>query len=278
MSDHAEALLRLMQRHPRWVVLSGAGISAESGIPTYRDREGDWRAPEPVREQAFRSEYHTRQRYWARSYHGWPRVRDAVPGPAHHALAALEAQGRVALTISQNVDGLHQRAGSTRVVDLHGRVDSVRCLDCGDVTPRDAMQVRLAPQMSTAPLLDPTPRPDGDADIGAEHYENLDVPPCTACGGTVTPDVVFFGGSVPRERVRACLEAVENADGLLVVGSSLAVYSGFRFCRHAAKLDKPIVLVNPGWTRADDIATLKLPAEAGPLLTAVTRELAGEPA
>lgn len=278
MKQHARALGDLMQRHPHWVVLTGAGISAESGIPTYRNRAGDWRAPEPVREQAFRTEYTTRQRYWARSYHGWPRVRDAEPGAAHRALAVLEAQGRVALTISQNVDGLHQRAGSTRVVDLHGRVDRVRCLDCNDVTARETMQSRLAPLLRSAPLQGPTPRPDGDADIPSEHYENLEVPPCPACGGTVTPDVVFFGGSVPRERVRACLDAVEKADGLLVVGSSLAVYSGFRFCRHAEKHGKPIALVNPGWTRADDMAALKVPAEAGPVLAAVASALARESA
>ncbi|NND66052.1 MAG: NAD-dependent protein deacetylase [Halioglobus sp.] len=267
-----------MRRYPRWVVLSGAGISAESGIPTYRDRDGDWRAPEPVREQAFCSEYHTRQRYWARSYHGWPRVRDAQPGPAHAALAALEAQGRVSLTISQNVDGLHQRAGSKNVIDLHGRVDSVRCLDCGGLTPRETMQARLAPQMSGAARFDPEPRPDGDADIPAEQYASLAVPPCTDCGGTVTPNVVFFGGSVPRKRVQACRAAVADADALLVVGSSLAVYSGFRFCRQAHQHGKPIVLVNPGWTRADDIATLKLPSEAGGLLQSVAAALARQTA
>lgn len=278
MNDTARTLADLMRRHPRWVALTGAGISAESGIPTYRDRDGDWRAPEPVREQAFRGEYRTRQRYWARSYHGWPRVRDAAPGRAHAALAELEAQGRVALTISQNVDGLHQRAGSRNVVDLHGRVDTVRCLDCGERTPREAMQARLAPLLAAQPLHAPTPRPDGDADIPAHHSERLDVPPCTACGGTVMPDVVFFGGSVPPERVRTCLAAVESADGLLVVGSSLAVYSGFRFCRHAQKHGLPIVLVNPGWTRADDMAALKLRAEAGPLLASVAAALARETA
>ncbi len=278
MKHHTSTLADLMQRHPRWVALTGAGISAESGIPTYRNRDGDWHAPEPVREQEFRAQPQARQRYWARSYHGWPRVRDARPGQAHIALAGLEAQGRIALTISQNVDGLHQRAGSTRVIDLHGRVDNVRCLDCGDLTARETMQARLAPLMPTPPRLEPSPRPDGDAEIPGEQYANLQVPPCTACGGTVTPDVVFFGGSVPRERVRACLDAVEEADGLMVVGSSLAVYSGFRFCRHAQSRGKPIVLINPGWTRADDMATLKLAAEAGPLLTAVASALARQPA
>jgi len=256
------------------MVLTGAGVSADSGIPTYRDASGRWRHNRPVEHREFLCDDNQRRRYWARSWYGWPGVRDARPNPAHLALAKLEHRGRVELLVTQNVDRLHQRAGSRRVVDLHGRLDRVRCLGCATLSTRDAVQAALAAQGEWTKLAAATPRPDGDADIADELTASIDPPQCDRCGGDLMPDVVFFGGSVPRMRVLRCQRALERADALLTVGSSLRVFSGFRFCRQAAALGKPIVVVNPGATRADSLADLKLQSPAGPLLSAVERTFA----
>jgi NAD-dependent SIR2 family protein deacetylase len=271
----SRALADFLRRHPKSVVLTGAGVSAASGIPTYRDAAGTWLHSEPIQERDFLARPHSRQRYWARSWYGWPPVRDARPNAAHHALAELERQGRVELLITQNVDRLHQAAGSTRVVDLHGRLDRVRCLACRRLDSREAAQRQLAADNdwpSTAPVF---PRPDGDVDIDENVCLRTRTPRCLSCDGDLMPDVVFFGGNVPAARVRTCTGALENADALLVVGSSLKVYSGFRFCRLARRLGKPLAIVNPGRTRADDLADLCCAADAGPLLTRVAERLGG---
>lgn len=267
-------LLDFFERHRRVVVLTGAGVSVQSGIPTYRDHQGSWLRSDPIQHQAFVSQSAARQRYWGRSMIGWPGVRDARPNDAHRALARLEALGRIELLITQNVDRLHQRAGSSAVVDLHGRLDRVICLACGDGNARETMQHRLErsnPQLLSHPSL---PRPDGDADLEEALVATIRVPDCQLCSGTLMPDVVFFGGSVPRDRVDHCLAAIERADALLVVGSSLKVYSGYRFCRKAAACGRPIAIVNPGITRADELATVKLRADCGPLLAQAAETLA----
>lgn len=263
------ALTQFLVDYPRLVVLTGAGISAASGIPTYRDRSGTWRHREPIQEQDFLRHAHTRRRYWARSWQGWPVIRDARPNPAHFALARLENQGRIELLVTQNVDGLHQRAGSRRVVDLHGRVDSVRCLACAAVFDRDSIQSLLE---RDNPWPGPAParvRPDGDMDIPEEFPPGLVLPRCQRCAGDLIPDVVFFGGSVPAPRVNTCLDALAEADALLAIGSSLAVFSGFRFCREAQRRGKPVAIINPGVTRADGLAQLRLWSAAAPLLAQV---------
>jgi NAD-dependent SIR2 family protein deacetylase len=255
--------------HPRLAVITGAGLSAASGIPTYRDARGVWRHSEPIKHQQFVDEHHQRQRYWTRSMLGWPAVRDARPNPAHLALARLESKGNISLLITQNVDRLHQRAGSSRVIDLHGRLDQVRCLECQARFCRERFQQELMqanPQVSGPGM---SPRPDGDAAVADTLAAKTLVPSCRACGGILIPDVVFFGGTVPAERVQACKEAVRQADALLVVGSSLQVYSGFRFCRLAAELGKPLAIINPGETRADTLASLKLRSPCERLLPAV---------
>lgn len=253
--DAAARLLEDLARLRPLLVLSGAGISAGTGIPTYRDRDGRWLRSAPIQHQDFVRDPAKRQRYWGRSLLGWPGVRDAVPAPAHHSLARLEAGGHVRHVVTQNVDRLHQRAGSRSVTDLHGRLDRVRCLDCGAYSEREAMQARLAeanPDLRRASRLAEV-RPDGDADLPDDLVATVRVPPCETCGGTLMPDVVFFGGSIPTQRVAACREHLERSAGLLVVGSSLRVYSGFRFCRWAAERGLPIFLLNPGTTRADDL-------------------------
>jgi len=262
-------LRRFLAEHARVVVITGAGISASSGIPTYRDRDGAWRHSEPITHQQFLQEPARRRRYWARSMLGWPTVRDAPPNGAHRALARLEQQGRIPLLITQNVDRLHQRAGSAAVIDLHGRVDRVRCLACAGNFCRETVQQRLLRDNPHHVAGAARLRPDGDADVPDELVAGFSVPDCPDCGGTLIPDVVFFGGTVPAERVQTCNDAIAAADAVLAIGSSLQVFSGFRFCRLASQLGKPLAIINPGATRADPLADLKLPAECEPLLTAL---------
>ncbi|MEE4144438.1 MAG: NAD-dependent protein deacetylase [Halieaceae bacterium] len=272
------SLLRdFVAANPRLVVITGAGVSVSSGIPAYRDCDGVWRHSAPITHQEFVADAARRRRYWARSLLGWPAVRDARPNAAHLALARLEQLGRVDLLITQNVDRLHQRAGSTAVIDLHGRVDQVRCLHCVGVFSRELIQQKLLRDNPQPPGLPAPRRPDGDADVADEWVESIAVPRCDLCGGTLIPDVVFFGGTVPRERVQACRDAVAAADAVLAVGSSLQVFSGFRFCRLASQLGKPIAVINPGKTRADALADLKLQADCGPLLEALASVVSSSP-
>lgn len=276
MNIHANELQQLqsfLDACPRVVVLTGAGISQDSGIPTYRDQQGKWQHSEPIKHQEFLQEQAKRQRYWARSRHGWPAVRDANPNSAHYALVELEKQGYVDTLITQNVDRLHQRAGSSRVIDLHGRLDQVLCLDCGEVYDRETIQRQMSGQGMVQPRGRPQ-RPDGDADLPEQEIAAQSIPHCRRCGGVLMPDVVFFGGTVPKTRVDTCMNALARADGLLVVGSSLQVFSGFRFCRRAAESGKPIAIINPGETRADSLASLRLKSHCGPLLEALVSRIA----
>lgn len=249
-----------VEAYPRLFVLTGAGISTDSGIPDYRDRDGQWKRTPPVTYQAFMHETTTRQRYWARSLVGWRRFGRAEPNATHRALVALERRGQVELLVTQNVDRLHQRAGSERVVDLHGRLDQVRCMACDWRQDRHAFQQVLVVRNPDFASLDAADAPDGDADLDGHDFGRFDVPPCPACGGIVKPDVVFFGENVPRDRVASAVEACQAADAVLVVGSSLMVFSGYRFVAAAAKAGKPIATVNLGVTRADPLVTLKIDA------------------
>ena len=242
-------------------MLTGAGMSTDSGIPDYRDANGAWKRPAPVTWQAFTAEPAVYRRYWARSRVGWPAFSTARPNIAHRALAGLEAHDRLSLLLTQNVDGLHQAAGSRHVVDLHGRLDTVLCLGCGDRHSRNALQTRLE---SDNPDWQPGPAgaaPDGDADIAPEAVAAFVPPHCLLCGGLLKPDVVFFGENVPRVRVDAAQAALTASDAMLVIGSSLMVYSGFRFARLAAEAGLPLAILNHGTTRADPLATLKIDAD-----------------
>jgi NAD-dependent SIR2 family protein deacetylase len=244
--------------HDRLFVLTGAGCSTNSGIPDYRDVDGNWKRARPVTYQAFTGDRLTRQRYWARSLVGWRRFGRARPNDAHRALARLETMGKVELLLTQNVDRLHQAAGNARVIDLHGRLDVVRCLSCSHTLPRDGMQERLErlnPGWATLEALD---APDGDADLEGLDFASFVVPYCPDCGGLLKPDVVFFGENVPQARVEAALAHLARADALLIVGSSLMVYSGYRFVRAAVAAGLPLGAVNLGRTRADDLLAFKV--------------------
>jgi NAD-dependent SIR2 family protein deacetylase len=253
-----ELLAEFIERHPKLFVLTGAGCSTDSGIPDYRDANGEWKRTPPIMLQKFMAEEHARKRYWARSVVGFRRIRAAAPNDAHRALAALERRGGVAQLVTQNVDGLHQAAGSRCVIDLHGRADIVRCLGCDRRVPREEFQLELARRNPAFAGLQAVEAPDGDADLEGVAFEAFDVPACDACGGVLKPDVVFFGEGVPVERIRRAMAALEVADAMLVVGSSLMVYSGYRFVKAMAENGKPIAAVNLGRTRADDLLALKI--------------------
>jgi NAD-dependent SIR2 family protein deacetylase len=271
-----EQLTRFLEANPRVVVLSGAGISASSGIPTYRDSAGVWQHSKPVTHQEFLQDAARRQRYWARSMAGWPTIRDARPGAGHRALSELERAGNLSLLITQNVDRLHQRAGSQQVIDLHGRLDRVSCLDCGTFYDRETIQQLLFRDNDSPSYNGTSARPDGDADLPDDYVDSFTAPSCKNCCGLLMPDVVFFGGTVPKPRVASCMDAIEQCDALIAIGSSLQVYSGFRFCRQVIASGKPLAIINPGSTRADDLATLKICQDCGPLLQRVATAYTSE--
>ena len=262
-----------LRRHPRLFVLSGAGVSTDSGIPGYRDDEGRWTRRPPVTLQDFLRSAPARQRYWARSMLGFPVVARARPNAAHRALARLEAVRESTRLVTQNVDGLHQRAGSANVIELHGTIGRVICLDCGADHAREAIQQTL--EAENAGFLDAcaTAAPDGDADVLDEGAAAFNVPHCAHCGGLLKPDVVFFGENVPRDRVGAAMGALEHADAMLVVGSSLMVWSGYRFCERAGSLGKPIAAINLGRTRADHLFALKVGEPCATALCAAVERL-----
>ena len=255
-----------MRSRSRVMVITGAGISAASGIPTYRDDSGTWQRSRPIQHQEYIRSESCRRRYWLRSTVGWPAVANADPNSAHRALASLEAAGKLSLLVTQNVDRLHQRAGHQNVVDLHGRLDRVICLDCGHIESRESIQQRLLSHNPSLQHLQAPLAPDGDAEVENSMISTIDDPRCTRCDGIPMPDVVFYGGSVPKPRVAKIQSALEQSDGLLVVGSSLSVFSAYRFCQSAHRLGIAIAAVNRGLTRADELLSLKVERDCGETL------------
>jgi NAD-dependent SIR2 family protein deacetylase len=273
MSD-VDALAQCL-RGRALAVLTGAGISTESGIPDYRGPGTRARAKDPMRFAEYTGSGVGRARYWVRAMVGWPSFAAARPNAGHTALAELETRGRVCGVITQNVDRLHHRAGSRAVVELHGALFEVRCLDCGRIESRADVQARLAElnphvHAAVAEML----RPDGDAELPTAWVEGFRVPACTGCGGTIKPDVVFFGENVPAPKVEQAYTMLADADALLVVGSSLTVFSGYRFVRRAAERGMPIAIVNLGETRGDPYATVRVDAAAGEVLPRLLDALA----
>jgi NAD-dependent SIR2 family protein deacetylase len=249
----------------RWLVLTGAGVSTDSGIPDYRGPGAPVRTP--ITFQEFVRTAEGRQRYWARAHVGWSRMSQAEPNRTHRTLAAMQDQDRLTGLITQNIDGLHERAGHRDVIDLHGRIDRVVCLDCHRVTARSELHERLATLNPGYESRIGEMAPDGDVVLA--DTDDFVVAPCLACGGRLKPDVVFFGENVPKERVARCYALVEEAESLVVLGSSLHVMSGLRFVRAARKRDLPIVIVNRGSTRGDDLATLKIDAGCAETLASI---------
>lgn len=261
-----ESLAAFIESHANIFVLTGAGVSSASGLPNYRDETGNWMHPKPMEYRDFVHHLSSRQRYWARSAIAWKRFVRATPNAAHHALVRLEAMMKISRLVTQNVDRLQQQAGGRKVIDLHGRVDRIVCLDCGGGGSRATFQQGLLaanPQLSGRSAQ---PLPDGDALLEDVEFDQVVVPGCETCGGRLKPDVVFFGESVPVARVRECFEVLEQSDAMLVVGSSLMVYSGLRFVRQAFQQQLPILAVNLGRTRADELFDCKIEADCTTIL------------
>lgn len=268
-----EALVSFVQAHPRLCVLTGAGCSTDSGIPAYRDENGAWQHKRPIDYRDFVRSERVRQRYWARSMVGWQDFARARPNLAHRSLVRLERAGAVHHLVTQNVDGLHQAAGSSRVIDLHGRLDGAACLSCGHERHRGDVQHQLQVENPGFRSLTAWRTPDGDAELEEADLSQFHIPSCTECGGVLKPRVVFFGESIPQHRVRQALACVYQADALLVVGSSLMVYSGYRLCCAAAERQNPIAAVNIGRTRADDKLVIKVADRCGAVLAALAERL-----
>jgi len=262
----------LRDKQAIWV-LTGAGISAPSGIPTYRDRHGQWKAGNPIQHNDFIQLEASRQRYWARSMVGFAMTHEALPNAAHEAITSLQKHNLLLQITTQNVDRLHSTAGATGVIDLHGRLDQVICLECAAVGKRADFQPRLMklnPELTeyAAKIL-----PDGDAEVDDYDMSQIRIPPCERCGGVIMPDVVFFGGTVPKQRVEAAFSSLAKADCLLVVGSSLTVYSGFRFPRWAHKNGIPVYAINQGEMRGEEMFDLILQDSCESALPKIVREL-----
>jgi NAD-dependent deacetylase sirtuin 4 len=274
--DAAPELARLLAGK-RAVALTGAGISTESGIPDYRGPGTRERARSPIQHRDFLRDASLRQRYWARAYVGWERFSRSRPNAGHRALAELEAAGALAAIVTQNVDRLHQAAGSRDVVELHGALAEVRCLSCGSVESRDDVQHRMTLQNPTLADATGAAAPDGDAELARSIADRFLAPECVTCSGPLKPDVVFFGGTVDKAIVDAAYERVERAEVLLVLGTSLVVYSGFRFVRRAHERGIPLAIVTLGETRADGLATLRVQGPLGEVLVETARLLGVPP-
>lgn len=268
-ADPADRLREWLGGFDRVFVLTGAGCSTASGIPDYRDALGEWKRTPPVDFRDFTDDPVVHARYWARSFIGWPVMSLAQPNAAHLALAQWQSSGRLSRLLTQNVDGLHERAGSRDVIDLHGRIDQVVCLGCAARYPRAEIQLRLSEDNPGWTGLVAATAPDGDADLEGRDFSRFRAPRCEVCGGRLKPDVVFFGENVPRTRYEQARTALEASDALLVVGSSLMVYSGFRFARMAYEAGQPIAILNVGQTRADSLASLKIEADCAATLQGV---------
>jgi len=272
-SEGVRDLAGLLERYPNFLLLTGAGMSTGSGIPDYRDRDGVRRGKAPVQGPDFRASDSVRKRYWARSMVGWPTLAQAAPNAGHRAIAELEANGKLAAIVTQNVDGLHQRAGSVNIVELHGNIHSVICVECGAHYSREFIQLLLEeinPGLERAMAV---PAPDGDAHLEPDFLADFRIPHCVRCSGMLKPDVVFFGDGVPRLHTEAAEQRLTNADALLVVGSSLMVYSGYRLCKIAAECGKRIAAINLGKTRADHLLSLKIEEPSEQVLPLLTRLL-----
>ncbi len=273
MTDLLPQLADFIERHPRVLVLTGAGMSTASGIPAYRDKDGVRHGSAPIQGPEFRKLDTVRRRYWARSMVGYPTLARAEPNAGHRALAQLGACGRLGALMTQNVDGLHQQAGSFGVLELHGSIHKVVCLECRALFSRAFVQGQLADANPSLAGIAAHAAPDGDAHLEPAALADFKLPWCVDCGGMLKPDVVFFGDGVPPDTTASALAQMAQADALLVIGSSLTVFSGFRFCRLAAQAGKPIAVVNVGKTRADDMLALKVEQSAEHVLPALLARL-----
>ena len=264
--DQHEELADFVSQHQPLLVITGAGCSTAAGIPDYRDENGQWKQKQPMDIRDFTASESNRKRYWARSMHGFPIVAAAKPAGVHHALRNIETAGLLQHVITQNVDGLHQQAGSEKVLELHGNLHWVICLDCGHRIPRREIQNSLLELNQGFESQAGELAPDGDVHLQHVDYDKFKLLPCPVCSGILKPDVVFYGESVPKDLVRTAYSLTENCAAILVLGSSVMVYSAYRFCKRATALSKPLATVNIGVTRADAELALKLEVDCGEAL------------
>ena len=276
MQKNFEQLLDFVVSNTPLFVLTGAGCSTDSGIPDYRDNDGNWKFSKPVLLAEFMGSEFVRKRYWARSMAGWPRIDNAQPNPAHLSLAGMESTGIIHYLVTQNVDGLHQKAGSERVLDLHGNLDNVICTSCGHLISRAKIQEYF--QNSNPGHNDEyqVTAPDGDVISNNVDYASFNIPDCEKCNGILKPDVVFFGETVPKQRVNLAISMLQESDALLIIGSSLMVFSGYRFVREAIKINLPVAAINLGRTRADPLLDLKYQSSCGPILKTISQLLVSQ--
>ena len=277
VSGSLDKLCQIMADKP-FVVLTGAGISTASGIPDYRDKDGVRRGRQPMMFQEFASNPAARQRYWARAMLGWPRIRGCQPNLAHHALADMQANGVISALITQNVDALHSKAGSRDVIELHGNLFGVLCLDCQQRLDRADVQHTLTAQNPYLAGVDAVQAPDGDTLLDPAFEAAFKVPHCPYCAGErLKPDVVFFGENVAPQTAANAMAAIEQAAGLLVIGSSLMAWSAFRLCRAMVEQGKPVIAINFGKTRADELLALKIEESCEALLPLLAERLLAKP-
>jgi NAD-dependent SIR2 family protein deacetylase len=271
--DHLDTLHRAMAER-RFLVLTGAGISTSSGIPDNRDSEGVRRGKAPMMYQEFLATAQARRRYWARAMLGWPRVRIAQPNNAHRALAALQQRQHITGLVTQNVDTLHDQAGSHDVTELHGSLHRVLCLDCQLHSTRDVIQRQMEVDNPYLAQVHAVQAPDGDTLLDPAFEEHFQVPRCPHCEGErLKPDVVFFGENVAPATAARAMAAVTHAEGLLVVGSSLMAYSAFRLCKAMVEQGKPVIAINLGKTRGDELLQVKIEASCERLLPLLAERL-----
>ncbi len=271
--SNLEALISALQNKNKIWILTGAGISAPSGIPTYRDDKGEWKSANPIQHNEFIDNESYRQRYWARSMVGWKLTGRAKPNATHHAITALQRTGKISQIVTQNVDGLHNIAGAENVIDLHGRLSEIKCLDCGKVSKRADYQTRLIKNNPELDQYEATILPDGDADVEDFDMSKITIPACKNCGGVLMPNVVFFGGVVPRPRVGKAFNTLAESDCILVIGSSLKVFSGFRFPRWASQNNLPMYAVNQGEMRGKELFHHILAEPCEEILPIIAREM-----
>ncbi|UYF99188.1 NAD-dependent protein deacetylase [Halomonas sp. GD1P12] len=260
-----EELAAFIAGHPRLFIITGAGVSTDSGIPDYRDANGQWKCSPPVQHADFMGNLHVRRRYWARALIGFKALGSAQVGGSHRVLAELEARGFVEMLVTQNVDRLHQRAGSKRVVDLHGRADTVSCMRCGYSMMRYAMHAEMARMNPRFAAMDAAHAPDGDADLETD-FSSFRVYDCPRCRGVMKPDVVYYGDVVPKARRLEAEAALARSSAVLAVGTSLMVFSGYRFCREAHAKGLPVASLSLGVTRADPLLSHQWRAPLTPVL------------
>ncbi|MBV1878988.1 MAG: NAD-dependent protein deacetylase [Pseudomonadales bacterium] len=275
--DAVEQLYQFILQHPRLIIITGAGCSVASGIPAYRDYDGHWQRSAAIQHQEFISQLQSRKRYWARSLFNWPTIYAARPTAAHYALASLEKLGYCQLLVTQNVDRLHQHAGHQNVIDLHGRLDKIVCLSCNRNADRHLIQQQLLSMNAGLSHKWQHSETDPSNELEDSLTQLIDIPECHFCGGILKPDVVFYGGAVKKHTSQLISESINSADAILVVGSSLTVFSSFRFCRQAYKQSIPVAAINQGKTRADEFLSLKINSDCQQTLYSLSQYLGSRP-